>query len=231
LRNQIIEVAPGAHTTLGGIRINEKTETSLSGLFAAGEVSGNVHGANRIAGHSYLDILVFGSIAGASAAVFAKTNDSNRVQENETNKEFQRIKDLLAEKKYAIRPNQIRDKLKRIMAQFVGPIRNEKGLEIAVKEIRALKMELIPRLCVIDIKEYNNELIEAIEVSNMVDVAEVMASSALFRKESRGTHFREDCPQRDDENWLKHTGVRSERGKPVLTDKDVILSKLRPMEY
>ncbi len=228
LKSQIIEVAPGAHTTLGGIRIDEKAGTSISGLFAAGEVSGNVHGANRMAGEAFLEIQAFGSIAGRSAADFAKKNKWNPFDNAEARKEFERVYGFLSEKKDGIQPNELKNKLKKIVTEYIGPKRNRHGLETALKDITFLKREELPRLSVISIKEYNNDWIDAIEVSCMLDVAEIVANSALLRRESRGTHFREDFPQPDDKNWLKHTLVKLENGELVLGTEPVVLSRIKP---
>jgi len=230
LRRQVIEVAPGAHTTLGGIKINERGETSIRGLFAAGEVSGNVHGANRIAGHAYLEILVFGSIAGSGAADFAKKSNGNSIDMAEVRTEYARVYGFLSEKKDAIRTNEVKEKLKRTITQYIGPKRSRNSLETAIGEILRLKAEELSRLQVIDIKEYNNDWIEGIELSNMMDVAEVAANSALLRKESRGTHFREDFPHLDNKNWLKHTLVKLENGKLISRAEPIIMSKIKETE-
>jgi len=230
LRKQAIEVAPGAHTTLGGIRINEKTETSIIGLFAAGECSGNVHGANRIAGHAYLETQIFGFIAGKNAANFAKKTDQDRIDRAEVSKEYERLNEFLSEKKHIITPNELRNKLKGIVSKYIGNKRNQSGLKNAIQQIRLLKDEEFPRLGAINIKEYNNDWIEAIEVSNMLDVAEIVANCAFLRTESRGTHFREDYPKIDNKNWLKHTWAKLENGKLLLGTKPVVVSKLKPLE-
>lgn len=229
LRSQVIEVAPGAHTTLGGIRINEKAETSIDGLFAAGEVSGNVHGANRMAGHAYLEIVAFGSIAGKNAAEFAQKNNWNPVDHVEARKEYERVYNFLSEKRNGIRPIELKNKLKKIANKYIGPKRNRYGLEKAREEIRFLKREELPRVSVIGIKEYNNDWIDAIEVSNMLDVAEIVANCALFREESRGTHFREDYPQLDNRNWLRHTSVKLENGELVVGTKPVMMNRIGPI--
>lgn len=229
LRSQAIEVAPGAHTTLGGIRINEKAETSIFGLFAAGECSGNVHGANRIAGHAYLETQVFGFIAGKNAADFSKRTSRDRIGEAEIRKEYERIIGFLSEKKHAVQPNELKNNLKSIVTEYIGNRRSRDGLKNAIEKIKLLKEEL-PRLGVIEIREYNNDWIEAVEVSSMLDVAEIVARCALLRTESRGTHFREDYPLLDNENWLKHTSAKLENGKLSLGTNPVIMSKLRPKE-
>jgi fumarate reductase (CoM/CoB) subunit A len=230
LRSQVIEIAPGAHTTLGGIRINETTETALTGLFSAGECSGNMHGANRIAGHSYLEILAFGSIAGKKAVDFAKKNNWNPIDKTEARKEYKRVKDFLSEKKDAIRPYELKNRLKKIVTQYIGATRNQDGLKTAIESIKYLKGEELPRLGVTEIKEYNNDWIEAIEVSFMLDVAEVIGNCALLRKESRGTHFREDFPQPDNKNWLKHTSAKLENEKLLMETVPVVMSRIKPAE-
>jgi fumarate reductase (CoM/CoB) subunit A len=230
LRKQLIEIAPGAHTTLGGIRINERGETSVSGLYAAGEVSANVHGANRIAGHAYLEILVFGSIAGRNAANFAKGKGWDPIPIAEAEAECQYIYGLLSGNKEGLRPHEIEDKIKHIVTQYVGPKRNRQGLETALEKVAAIKKEDLPRLSVIDIPEYNNEWIDALTVKSMVNVAEIVATSALLREESRGTHFREDFPEIDNKKGLKHTSVKLQNGSMISRSVPVIMSKIKEVE-
>jgi fumarate reductase (CoM/CoB) subunit A len=230
LRKQVIEVAPGAHTTLGGIRINKNAETFTIGLFAAGECSANVHGANRIAGHAYLETQVFGLIAGKNAANFAKKNNWSPIKKSEAKKEYDRLNGFFLVRKHGVQPNEIKNELRKALTKYVGPIRNQDGLETAIEKIKLLKNEELPRLSVTDIKEYNNDWIEAIEISNMLDVAEIVARCALIRRESRGTHFREDYPELDNKNWLKHTIAKIENGELSLGIKPVIMSKVRPTE-
>jgi len=228
LRSERVEVAPGAHTTLGGVGINERAETSVYGLFAAGECSGNVHGANRIAGHAYLETLVFGAIAGKNAARFAKENWWNRIDVLEAKKEIERILGLITERKLGVRPYELKNKLRKIVSRYAGPIRNQEGLETAMKETALLRSEDVPRLSVTKIKEYNNEWMEAIEVLSMLDVAEMAINSAFLRKESRGTHFRNDYPKLDNENWLKHITIQLKNGKMRLETNPVVIYALKP---
>jgi fumarate reductase (CoM/CoB) subunit A len=230
LRSEAIEVAPGAHTTLGGIRINEETETGINGLFAAGECSGNIHGANRIAGHSYLEIIVFGSIAGRNAASFAGKEGWRTIDKAQAEGEYNRVKEFLSEKKNPVRPHELKNGIKKVVSRYIGSTRNEDGLRTAIEEIRHLRKDELPRVSVPQIKEYNTEWIEAIELPFMLDVAELVGNCALARKESRGTHYREDYPDTDDKNSISHTSARLEDGKLVIGTRPVVMTTIKQAE-
>jgi fumarate reductase (CoM/CoB) subunit A len=200
----LIEVGPGVHYTLGGIRINEKAETSLPGLYAAGEVSGNIHGANRVSGNALAATQVFGARAGRFAALRAKEMALPELSSGQVEEEINRVANLRQPKKDGVRPVQVKRALQEVMEKHVGATRNDNGLKTALAKIKELQEECKTRLEVVDIPVYNNEWCEALEVINMLSLAEVVTESALLRQESRGHHYRSDYPESDD-NWLKHT--------------------------
>ncbi|MGF7117293.1 fumarate reductase (CoM/CoB) subunit TfrA [Methanobacterium oryzae] len=198
IRKEAMEVAPTAHHFMGGIRINENGETTVKNLFAAGEVTGGVHGANRLGGNALADTQVFGKRAGKSAAENAleteiKSNDSF----TETEKE--RISNLI--KDGDVYPIEIKKELQELMWKNVAIIRNEEGLKAALKRINELK-EMSNNMRISGIMNYNNDLLDALEVIKMLDVAELVTKSAILRRESRGAHYREDYPETNDE-WKK----------------------------
>ncbi len=120
--------------------------------------------------------------------------------------------------------------MKKVMFDDVGIYRNEKGMAEALEKVRALK-ERFKGVRVTDTgKIFNTELLNAWELGNMLEVAEVITVSALNRKESRGGHSREDCPNRDDKNWLKHTLVRKQNGEIKIDYKPVTITKYQPKE-
>ncbi len=198
IRKEAMEVAPTAHHFMGGIRINENGETTVKNLFAAGEVTGGVHGANRLGGNALADTQVFGKRAGKSAAENAleteiKSNDSF----TETEKE--RISNLI--KDGDVDPIEIKKELQELMWKNVAIIRTEEGLKAALKRINELK-EMSNNMRISGIMSYNNDLLDALEVIKMLDVAELVTKSAILRRESRGAHYREDYPETNDE-WKK----------------------------
>ena len=199
-----IEVKPGAHYCLGGIRIDETTASSLPGLFAAGEVSGNVHGANRTSGNALAETQVFGARAGENASAYAAQAPDPVIDHDQVAAEIHRIKGFLADRSDAIRPHEIRTRLKQVIQQHLGHQRNEAGMTAALEEVRRLRDHELPRVHVQLDTPYAREWQDALEVANMLDVAEAVICSALLRKESRGHHFRTDYPDTLDE-WHQHT--------------------------
>ena len=170
-----------AHYTCGGVRIGPWGDTNLKGLYAAGEVTGGVFGSARLGGSAVADIIVFGYRAGLKTVEEAKSVRRMIKVPDQVKKEVHKIKELLKGEKNT--PKELKAELKNLMWRKVGPIRDEKRLKEAISEIRELK-DKAEELKV----EKLNELKKALELNFMLDVAEVMALSALIRKESRGSH-------------------------------------------
>ncbi|WP_042702496.1 fumarate reductase (CoM/CoB) subunit TfrA [Methanobrevibacter arboriphilus] len=198
IRKQPMEVAPTAHHFMGGVRIDENCRSTVSNLFAAGEAAGGVHGANRLGGNALADTQVFGKRAGISASKAAKSSDFE-INNEEIKNEIDRIDKLF--KKGSILPFEIKKELQNLMWDKVAIIRNEKDLKEALSHIKTLK-EKLNDMDVNNETHYNKGLQEALEVINMVEIAELTVKSALIRKESRGAHFREDFPDTKEE-WKK----------------------------
>lgn len=193
-----MEVAPTAHHFMGGVKINENCESSIANLYAAGEASGGVHGANRLGGNALADTQVFGKIAGENAAEAAKTVDFEENPEM-FKAEEDRITGLI--KDGSIKPQELKKRIKQLMWEKVSIIRNEKNLNEALKELMEMEKSL-NELKVEDKKQYNTDLQTALEVINMIQIATLVVKSAILRRESRGAHFREDYPETKDE-WKK----------------------------
>lgn len=213
LTRDMIEVAPACHYSLGGVRINERTETSVPGLFAAGEVSGNIHGANRISGNALAETQVFGRRAGESASREAKRLPAfPPLVSREIEGEIQRVENFFTPRKGSVRPRELKKRLQRIMEEKAALKRDAAGLGEVIESIRAVRKEF-PRIQVPAVRIFNYELQEALEVHFMVRVAELVARAALCRTESRGHHYRSDYP-REDPAWLKHTLIQK-KGESV----------------
>lgn len=191
IRSEPMEVAPTAHHFMGGVRIDEWGRTSLRNLFAAGEVSGGVHGANRLGGNALADTQVFGRRAGISAAKNAM-NSSGRQVRSLIEEEEQRIKDMVRDG--SIRPAEIRDELHEAMWSDVAIVRSRRSLESARSRISTL-MDKLGDLDVPETGGFNSNLMEALELENMLITASLVTRSALIREESRGSHYREDFPE------------------------------------
>jgi succinate dehydrogenase/fumarate reductase flavoprotein subunit len=217
-----IEVMPVTHYTLGGVRINEWAETTVPGLFAAGEVSGNIHGANRTSGNALAETQVFGARAGTRAAEFAANSSLPNMDELEINTEIERICSFLEEKADLLRPIEIKRKIKTVMHTHLHYQRSANGIQSALREISEIRADDLSRMQVsAGIQGYNYEWEEALEAVNMVSLAELVASAALSREESRGHHWRTDFPEMRSQ-WEKHSIIRRDGETFSVTDAPVI---------
>jgi succinate dehydrogenase/fumarate reductase flavoprotein subunit len=199
-----VQVAPAGHHLMGGVKINGACTTSVPGLFAAGEVTGGLHGANRMGGNALTENLVFGARAGVSAANWAKgVGDSHK----KTLIEKMYERSGTESSKLSIADLQTR--LRKTMWEEGGVIRNENGLIRAldsVNELREMALSL-PAEC------SRQGLVDTIELRSATRIAGLIMQGALKRKESRGAHFREDFPRQNDEKWRGHLQVRVINGK------------------
>jgi succinate dehydrogenase / fumarate reductase flavoprotein subunit len=232
---QMMPVQPTAHYAMGGIPTNKFGEvviddkgTTIPGLYAAGECACvSVHGANRLGTNSLLDIVVFGKHAGLKAAEYAKTAEFGKLSQNaesDARSQFDALRNGSGEANVYDLSNE----MKSVMFSDVGIYRTGSGMEEAIDKVLELK-EKYKHVKVSDTgKVFNTELLNAWELGNLLDIAEVVALSAINRTESRGGHSREDYPERDDENWLKHTLVRKKNGKLEISYKPVVITKYKP---
>ena len=193
-----IEVAPTAHHFMGGLKINTDASSSLDNLFGAGEVCGGVHGANRLGGNALADTQVFGRIAGVSASKAAKESEL-KTNDEMVREEASRIEGLI--KKGSVKPKEFKNRIKNLMWEKVAIVREEKTFNEALGQLQEMQKELAD-LDVGDKKQYNTDLVTALEVINMVEICILTVKSAIIRRESRGAHFRSDFPETKDE-WKK----------------------------
>ncbi|MFF3884884.1 succinate dehydrogenase flavoprotein subunit [Streptomyces sp. NPDC001914] len=236
-----IPIQPTAHYAMGGIPTNVEGEvlsdntTVVPGLYAAGEVACvSVHGANRLGTNSLLDINVFGRRAGIAAAEYSAKAGFVELPENPAEQvvsQVERLRNSTGTERVA----EIRRELQECMDANVMVFRTEQTIKTAVEKIAELR-ERYKNVSVQDKgKRFNTDLLEAIELGNLLDLAEVMAVSALARKESRGGHYREDYPNRDDVNFMRHTMAYREVGddgtESIRLDyKPVVQTRYQPME-
>ncbi|MGB8233251.1 MAG: fumarate reductase (CoM/CoB) subunit TfrA [Methanobacterium sp.] len=196
IREEAMEVAPTAHHFMGGSRIKPGCETTVENLYAAGEASGGIHGANRLGGNALADTQVFGKRAGESAAKNALSSEFE-FNETHTHAEEERIHNIF--NKGDIYPHQIKTELMETMWENVAIIRNENGLKFALNKIEELKLKTLD-MNVPEGSGFNKNLLDALEIENMLTIASLVIQSALLRRESRGAHYREDYPKKD-ERW------------------------------
>ena len=212
-----MEVAPAAHYSCGGIAIDEACQTGIPGLLAAGEVTGGVHGANRLGNSAMTDIFVFGRIAGNQAARVVRSNGSGSISKGLTEKaiqlELEVRKIMTGATKAPLRPSTIRARVEEIMFRHVGFGRDKDGLEQALSELGRIKAEDLPRARPSsNSPRFNIDLLQTLELANMIDIGQAVAGAALERTETRGCHNRLDFPRQDDQDWLFHLLVTQGSG-------------------
>jgi succinate dehydrogenase flavoprotein subunit len=228
-----IPIEPAQHYSMGGIDTNLDGETSLPGLYAAGECACvSVHGANRLGGNSLLETIVFGARAGKKASQDnqKEKRSPNRGAFQENLRAFHSKLEELFERRREEPCFRLRDELKALMTSQVGIFRKESDLLSAKKKIKEFK----ERLNYVGLKQkdiaFNYELIQYLELEGMLHVAEVIVEGALARKESRGSHFRLDHPHRSDDHWLHHTTAYKTQEGPRLDYKEVTITSYPPKE-
>ncbi|QKV76359.1 succinate dehydrogenase flavoprotein subunit [Amycolatopsis sp. Hca4] len=235
-----VPVFPTCHYVMGGIPTNvhgealRDNENVIPGLYAAGEVACvSVHGSNRLGTNSLLDINVFGRRAGIAAAEYALAHEHVELPENPTKLVEEQLSGLLSEHGDE-RVADIRKEMQQTMDSHASVYRTEDTLKQALTDVQALK-ERYQRITVADKgKRYNTDLLEAVELGFLLELAEVLVVGALARKESRGGHAREDYPNRDDTNFMRHT-MAYKQGSGLSSDirldyKPVTFTRYEPME-
>jgi succinate dehydrogenase flavoprotein subunit len=235
ISKQRMEVAPTAHYSMGGVKVDDKCKTRVKDLFAVGELSGQIHGANRLGGNSLLGTMVFGKIAGREAANEAIS----------TRKESAKMKHIpprvsllsvrkeghggLIHKEFFAVKNAIkfRNEIQKLMRDNAGIVSEEKKLRKGLKRLLTLKKEFDSKGNIIKNFKIDDNSVRTLEVRSALVVCEAILRSALMREESRGAHFRSDFPNRDDEKWKVNTysNRREERRREVM-----VLSKRRVKE-
>ncbi len=192
-----MEVGPTTHYMMGGIKVDADSQMStIPGLFAAGECGAGLHGANRLGGNSLSDLLVFGKRAGEYAALFAKENVFEKINEEEVNRIVNESTQPF-ERTDGGNPFQVQYDLQEMMQDLVGIVRTENELLKAKAELKKLA-ERSGNVKVIGNREYNNGWHTALDLKNLLTVSEAVTLAAIQRKESRGAHFRDDYPFKDD---------------------------------
>ena len=224
-----IPVRPATHYTMGGIDVRISTETQVPGIFGAGEnVAISIHGANRLGSNSTNECLAFGNVVGIKAAEWASAHSIPELDTAKAMMEEKRIWEGILKNGGGESVARIREDLRTGMDQNVGVLRTEKDLEKQVRNITSLK-ERFSKISVEDkSRVFNLQLQETLELGFMLDLAEIITIGALMRKESRGAHYRNDYPQRDDENFLKHTIVNFTKEGPAFHYSDVAITKWKP---
>jgi succinate dehydrogenase / fumarate reductase flavoprotein subunit len=227
-----IPIMPSQHYSMGGIDVNMRCESAVKGFYAAGECSCvSVHGANRLGGNSLLETIVFGKLASRSIAEYLEAHNVRPDEKALLRKQAQvdeKMRRLASEGNE--KPFQVFDELRRAMDDLVGIFRTREELEKALAKVAEVK-ERYRRVRVSSpALHMNYELIAAMELEHMIDVAHAIALGALLREESRGSHYRRDFKDRSDVDWLKHTlAMKGPDNEPIISYRDVTVTRYQPM--
>ena len=198
-RRDRFEWVPALHTFLGGIFINEQCESGVSGLFASGESSTGMHGSNRLSGNAIAGCMVLGARSGKFAALFAGANEFATINQSQVSDELTRIKSFHGDSK--LDPYDMEREIKNLAWESAGVVRNETGLNSGIARFEEIRLEKIPLVKGKDQRGW----IKALNCANLAWIGEMVTRSALERRESRGQHFRDDYPAKEESlpKWIK----------------------------
>jgi succinate dehydrogenase / fumarate reductase flavoprotein subunit len=226
-----IHIRPGMHYIMGGVKTDTDGETTIPGLYAAGEVACvSVHGGNRLGANSLLDTLIFGRRSGEHAARAARGIAMPKTPASKIADTQAEIDEIMRREPGGRRIAAIKHELGQTMNEYVAVFRDAEGLAKAHEIIRRLKEEA-PKAAIDDRGSiFNQDVIAAIELGYMLDVAETIVAAAEERKESRGAHTRTDFPGRNDDEWLKHIDVSVNGEGPEVSYSAVTITRWEPQE-
>ena len=219
-RDRPFLVSPAVHFFMGGLEIDEKTTTSLPGLFAAGEVVWGIHGANRLGGNALTECAVFGLISGQSAAEYVHQKEqeqgsSNLFSENLMKKWDRRVRGYLRKRRGTFdQPKDLLKDLKDLAWNYASPVREEESLKEGLERLASIEKR-IDKIYPATLKD----LFKKRGLENVALVLKAILKGSLLRTESRGSFFRKDYPDQDDTNWSKNTCYRLEKGELQITHR------------
>jgi len=204
------EAIPSQHFFMGGVRVDENLAACVSGLFAAGEVTGGIHGANRLSGVAFPEIFILGPLAGQKAGAYARRCNEWVWNEEEVQTILKDLDDPLLSDDGQYRPFEIKRMIQQVMSASLGPVRNGKDISRAEAELRRLESDILPKMRVSAQERcYSREIVEALELPLMLKSAQMVAMAANLRKESRGSHYRSDFPETS-EDWIANTVIKKD---------------------
>ncbi len=226
-----VPVQPGQHYSMGGIDVDIDGKTKIDGLYAVGECACvSVHGANRLGGNSLLETVVFGRRAGKK---IGKTIEKKEKDEGEIKKALERDKEeieRLIHEDGDILYSDLMDDLRQVMFEHFGVYREEESMKEGLSKIKELKEKYDSVHIDNENEKFNTALVRTLELKSMLYTAEVVAIGSIEREESRGSHFRRDYPERNDEEFLYHTKVEKTEKRPELYYEDVTLGRFEVKE-
>ena len=226
-KNVALEAGPAAHYWNGGIKVNGKGETTIPGLYAAGEVQGGTMGANRLSGNAVTECVVFGYLSGLNASEYAKTAPKPEIDEEQVDANYEQTYRPL-NLKDGVDVSEARRIMQDLAFKYIGPIREEKGIKTCLAEVEKLKKDIIPNMATkAKTKVYNREWIAALENHSLLQVMEIIAQASLIRPESRGAMYRLDYKDTDNKDWLKNVIVKKKDGKVNLETRPVVTKTIK----
>jgi len=227
-----IHIKPGNHYTMGGVKTDIWGRTNVPGLYAAGEVACvSVHGGNRLGANSLLDTLIFGRRSGEDGAQHAKGHGFGQVSRTVLSDAEARVDAIIARThEGGRRVSEIKAELGETMDAKVAVFRDAEGIQSALDTVRRLKEEATSAYVDDRSSIFNQDVLAAIELQNMLENAEACCMAAIERRESRGAQYRTDYPERNDEEWLKHIDVTLEDGEPKISYSPVTITDWQPQE-
>jgi succinate dehydrogenase / fumarate reductase flavoprotein subunit len=227
-----IHICPGMHYMMGGVKIDANGASPLPGLYAAGETACvSCHGANRLGGNSLLDTLIFGRRAGDHAGRRAREVPEPRLSDAVLADEGRLFARIMGREPRGRKVGDLRAELGRTMHEHVGVFREADGLQVAHETVRRLKEESQSAWIDDHGTLFNQDVLAALELGHLLDVAECIVVAAQARTESRGAHFRTDHPERDDDRWLCHQLISAdEDGAPAVSTAPVTMTRWQPQE-
>jgi succinate dehydrogenase / fumarate reductase, flavoprotein subunit len=226
-----IHIKPGNHYVMGGVKTDVDGQTSIPGLYAAGEVACvSVHGGNRLGANSLLDTLVFGRRSGKHAAHRAHGRAHAKVPESKASDDERVLRDIIAREPGKRRLSALVSELGETMNKHAAVFRDEEGLTEALEIVRRLKEEQLTVGTDDKGKVFNSDALGVLELGFMLDTAEATLVAALERKEHRGAHYRTDFPERNDDDWLRHIVVSANGDRPDIDYSEVTITQWQPEE-
>jgi succinate dehydrogenase/fumarate reductase flavoprotein subunit len=224
-----IEVSAAAHFFMGGVQIDERTQTAIPGLFAAGEATGGTHGANRLSGNAFTQIVTQGARAGEAAAAFARREGDAPPPPPAALVTAEERVEAPLRRGAGVVAFELRRELQELADTRVGVLRTGVGLEEAAARIERLRRDALPRVSSrIRERRFNPEWVECLQVENMLAVLLVIARSAQMREESRGAHYRRDFPSTGNDRWLRNTVATLHDDTIELATTPVRITSLHP---
>lgn len=230
IRREAFEVKPGCHFWNGGVTIDKASSTNVAGLFACGEVTGGIHGSNRISGNALTEALVWGGEAGRSAAAYC--NAGSRPLKEKVKEQLDEVIDKFQapfNNEEGHSPLTVRKKVQSLAEDYLRPVSSAREYDLAWTEYREIEEMIESQATVNKRKIYNKEWQIALENYNLLLITEMLIGAGNKREESRGAHYRTDFPKTDNKDWLYNIIIKKDRdNKLILEKKRPILKEIKP---